>query len=118
MIFKIINALLILVAVFMGLKQGYAMFSGKPEMLEMFSKWNFSKTAVMINGAITMIAAVLILFPKTFVWGNFLMAAGILMIICLHLLDKDLKGVAIEIPFLLLNLAIIYLQHPLKQVSL
>ena len=118
MILKIINALLILVAVFMGLKQGYAMFSGKPEMLEMFSKWNFSKTAVMINGAITMMAAVLILFPKTFVWGNFLMAAGILMIICLHLLDKDLKGVAIEIPFLLLNLAIIYLQHPLKQVSL
>ena len=118
MILKIINALLILVAVFMGLKQGYAMFSGKPEMLEMFSKWNFSKTAVMINGTITMMAAVLILFPKTFVWGNFLMAAGILMIICLHLLDKDLKGVAIEIPFLLLNLAIIYLQHPLKQVSL
>lgn len=118
MIFKIINALLILVAVFMGLKQGYAMFSGKPEMLEMFSKWNFSKTAVMINGTITMIAAVLILFPKTFVWGNFLMAAGILMIICLHLLDKDLKGVAIEIPFLLLNLLIIYLQHPLKHVSL
>lgn len=118
MIFKIINALLILVAVFMGLKQGYAMFSGKPEMLEMFSKWNFSKTAVMINGTITMIASVLILFPKTFVWGNFLMAAGILMIICLHLLDKDLKGVAIEIPFLLLNLLITYLQHPLKHVSL
>lgn len=118
MILKIINVLLILVAVFMGLKQGYAMFSGKPEMLEMFSKWNFSKTAVMINGAITMIAAVLILFPKTFVWGNFLMAAGILMIICFHLLDKDLKGVTIEIPFLLLNLLIIYLQHPLKQVSL
>ena len=83
MILKILNSALILVAVFMGFKQGYAMFSGKPEMLEMFSKWNFSKTAVMINGAVTMIAALLILFPKTFVWGNFLMAAGILMIICL-----------------------------------
>ena len=118
MIIKIINTILIVVAVFMGLKQGYAMFSGKPEMLEMFSKWGFSKTGVMINGLITMISALLILYPKTFVWGNFIMAAGILMIICLHLLDKDLKGVAIEIPFLLLNLSIIYLQHPLKQVSL
>ena len=117
MILKILNAALILVAVFMGFKQGYAMISGKPEMLEMFSKWNFSKTAVMINGAITMIAALLILFPKTFVWGNFLMAAGILMIICLHLLDKDLKGVSIEIPFLLLNLVIIYLQHPLAKTN-
>lgn len=116
MILKIINSALILAAVFMGLKQGWAMFSGKPEMLEMFSKWNFSKTAVMVNGAITMIAALMILFPKTFVWGNLLMAAGILMIICLQLLDKNLKGVAIEIPFFLLNLIIIYLQHPLSKM--
>lgn len=118
MILKIINSILILVAVFMGLKQGYAMLTGKPDMLEMFNKWNFSKTAVMINGAVTIIAALLILFPKTFMWGNFLMAAGILMIICLHLLQKDLKGVAIEIPFLLLNLVIIYLQHPLSKNNL
>lgn len=114
MILKIINGILILSAVFMGFKQGYAMFSGKPEMMEMFSKWGFGKTGLMINGAVTILAAVLILFPKTFVWGNFLMAAGILLIICFHLLDKDLKGVAVEIPFLLMNLVIIYLQHPFK----
>jgi hypothetical protein len=112
---KIFNTLLILVAVFMGFKQGYAMLVGKPEMLELFSKWNFSKTAVMINGVITILSALLILFPKTFIWGNFLMAVGILMIICFHLLDKDLKGVFVEVPFLLLNLIIIYLQHPLKK---
>ncbi len=115
MILKIINSVLILFAIFMGFKQGYAMLSAKPEMLEMFGKWNFSKNAVVINGAITLLASILILFPKTFVWGNFLMAAGILMIICLQLLNKDLKGAAIEIPFLLLNLVIIYLQHPLKK---
>lgn len=114
MILKIINSVLILFAVFMGTKHGWNMLTAKPEMLEMFGKWNFSKNAVVINGAVTLLASVLILFPKTFVWGNFLMAAGILMIICLQLLNKDLKGVAIEIPFLLLNLVIIYLQHPLK----
>ena len=117
MILKIINSALIIIAVFMGFKQGYAMLSGKPEMIEMFSKWNFSKTSLMANGAVTIIAAILILFPKTFVYGNFLMAAGILLIICLHLLDKDLKGVAIELPFLLLNLVIIYLQHPLTKTN-
>ncbi|MDQ0595061.1 hypothetical protein QFZ37_003430 [Chryseobacterium ginsenosidimutans] len=116
MILKIFNGALIVLAVFMGIKQGYAMLAGKSEMMEMFGKWGFSKTALAINGAITIIAALLILFPKTFVWGNFLMAAGILLIICLHLLDKDLKGVLIELPFLLLNLAIIYLQYPLKNV--
>jgi len=115
MILKIINGLLILVAVFMGFKQGYAMFSGKPEMMDLFGKWGFTKTGVMVVGAVTMLSAALILFPKTFVWGNFLMAAGILLIICFHLQDKDLKGMAIELPFLLLNLVIIYLQHPLKK---
>lgn len=116
MIKNIINSILILIAVFMGLKQGYAMFSGKPEMLEMFGKWGFSKTGLMINGIITMVSALMILFSKTFVWGNFIMAAGVLMIMCFHLLDKDLKGVAIELPFFLLNLVIIYLQYPLKDV--
>lgn len=114
MILKIINAALILFAVFMGTKHGWNMLTAKPDMLAMFGKWNFSKNAVMINGAVTLIASLLILFPKTFVWGNFLMSAGILMIICLQLLHKDLKGVAVEVPFLLLNLVIIYLQHPLK----
>lgn len=114
MILKIVNAALILVAVFMGIKHGWNMFTAKPEMLEMFGKWNFSKNAVIVNGVATLVASVLILFPKTFVWGNFLMAAGILMIMCLQLLNKDLKGAAIEIPFLLLNLVIIYLKHPFK----
>ena len=117
MILKIINSILMLVAVFIGLKQGWAMFIGKPEMVEMFSKWNFNKTGLMINGAITIIGALLILHPKTFVWGNFIMAGGILLIICLHLLDKDIKGMAIELPFLLLNLVIIYLQHPLSKTN-
>ncbi len=115
MVIKTINVLLMLGAVYMGLKQGYAMLDGKPQMLDMFSKWGFNKTATMINGAVTIIAALLILHPKTFLWGNFLMAAGILLIICFHLLDRDLKGVAIELPFLLLNLVILYLGHPLKR---
>lgn len=112
MLLKVINSVLLLIAVFMGFKQGWAMFLGKPEMLEMFGKWNVTKTGLMVNGGITILSALLILYPKTFVWGNFLMAAGILLIICFHLLDKDLKGVMIELPFLFLNLIIIYLRYP------
>ncbi|RYD69048.1 MAG: hypothetical protein EOP55_24615 [Sphingobacteriales bacterium] len=64
------------------------------------------------------------LIPQTFLWGNFITAAGILLIICFHLNEttaasaERLKGVAIELPFLLLSLLIIYLQHPLaKNIS-
>lgn len=99
----------------MGLKQGWVMASSQPEMMEMFSKWGFNKTSLAINGAITMLSAILMLFTKTFFWGNFIMAAGILLIICFHLLYRDFKGAAIELPFLMLNLALIYLHHPLSK---
>lgn len=114
MIVKIVNIALILFAVFMGLKQGYAMATGRLEMLQLFEKWGMGTNAVMINGLITLLASLLILHPKTFVWGNFLMAAGILLIICFHLQDKNVKGVLNELPFLLINLVILYLRHPLQ----
>ena len=97
----------------MGIKQGWAMISGKEEMLTMFDKWHFTKTGVMIFGIITILSSILILHPIRFLWGNFIMAASILLIMCFHLINKDLKGVVIELPFFFLNLVIIYLQHPL-----
>lgn len=115
MTIKIISSVLILFAAYMGIKQGWAMLSGKNEMLEMFGKWNMGKVGVMVLGFFTLLSIVLMLIPKTFVWGNFLLAAGILLIICFHLSDKNLKGVLLELPFLLLSLVIIYLQHPLSK---
>jgi len=117
MLIKIINSLLILFVVFMGFKQGWAMFSGKPEMLAMFGKWHFNNLSLITLGTITLLSALLILFPQTFVFGNFLMAATILLIICLHLSTKSLKGAAIELPFLLMNLLIIYFQYPLTKLK-
>ncbi|MFL0353727.1 hypothetical protein [Xanthomarina sp. GH4-25] len=114
MISKIISTVLFLIILFMGGKQGFAMVSGKLEMLDMLGKFGFGKTGVLILGLITLLSTVLIAIPKTFVWGNFLMAATILLILCFQLFNGNLKGVAIEIPFLLLNLAAIYFKHPLK----
>ncbi|SDD31937.1 hypothetical protein SAMN04487894_10813 [Niabella drilacis] len=111
---KIINTVLILTAVLMGIKQGLAMLNAKTEMLELFAKGGLGTAGVKINGAITILAALLILFPKTFLWGNFIMAAGILLVACIQLTDGNIRGALIELPFLVLNLVIIYLQHPLR----
>lgn len=91
------------------------MINGKPEMLQMFNKFNVGKSGVLVLGAFTVLGAILVLFPKTFVYGNFITAAGILFIIALELNHRDLKGAAIELPFLLLSLVILYLQHPLSK---
>jgi hypothetical protein len=54
-------------------------------------------------GAVTMYSA-RDFISKTFFWVYFLMATTILLIICYHLSDKDLKGAAVELPFFFLNL--------------
>jgi len=114
-VLKILSSILILFALYMGIKQGSAMVSGKPEMTELFGKWNFNKTGLQVFGIITMLGAVLVLFPKTFIWGNFFTAACILLIMAFHLSDRNIKGFAVELPFFLLSLLIIYLQHPLSK---
>jgi hypothetical protein len=115
MLIRIISGLLTLFVVYMGFKQGWAMVSAKPQMLDMLGKWNFSNTGIKVFGIITLISAVLILFPQTFTAGNILMAITILVIIGLQLSIKDVKGALVEVPFLLMNLVLIWLQYPLSK---
>ncbi len=112
---RVLSAILILFSLYMGVKHGMAMALGKPEMIEMFGKWNINKTGIQILGVIGLIATVCLLFPQTFVWGNLITAAMILFIMVQFLKARDLKGVLIELPFLLLPLLLIYLQHPLAR---
>lgn len=110
---KILSAVLILLALYMGSKQGWAMLSGKAEMLALFGRWRVGLTGVAVLGALTLLGAILILFPATFLWGNFLTASTILLLMAEHAQDRNLKGIVIELPFLLLSLVLLYLHHPL-----
>lgn len=71
MVSKVISAVLIFVILYMGVKQGFAMVSGKPEMLRMLGELGFDKKSVQVFGVITLLSTILIVFPKTFVWGTF-----------------------------------------------
>jgi hypothetical protein len=114
---KIINTILILFTVFMSVKHGWGAMSGKPEALAMFAEWEIGKTGIRIFGAVVLISGVLILFPKTFFWGNFLTSAGILCVLMFFIQQRDFKSVLIEIPFLILPWIILYLRHPLAKNS-
>lgn len=117
MFIRVLSTILIITIVFMGVKQGWAMITGKPEMTQMLGRFHFGRTGIIANGIITLFSAVLILFPRASLAGNFLMAAAILLILCFQLSLKDLKGGFIEIPFLIMNLLAIYLGHPLYKIS-
>ncbi len=114
---RILSAVLLLFSLYMGFKHGLAMAMGKPAMIEMFGKWNIGKTGIQILGVIGLIATVFLIFPRTFVWGNLITSAMILFIMVQFLYTKDLKGFLIELPFFLLPLLLIYLQHPLAKTG-
>ncbi|MCD0468386.1 hypothetical protein [Flavobacterium sp. JAS] len=118
MILKILHSGLFLFVVFMGIKQGFAIISGETEMMEMFEEFNFNKTEILLFGITTLGSGILIFFPKTFLAGNFLMAATILLLIFLQIQNQNIKGAFIEIPFLAMNLILVYWKHPFTKVLL
>ncbi len=111
---KLLSGALLLFVAFMGIKQGWAILSGKAELVGLLERWAPGIPLATIVGAATLLSAVLILIPRTFFAGNFLMAATILLLACVQLSLHNLRGAALELPFLALNLLLIYLAHPLR----
>ena len=113
MIITILKSAAVLLVVFLSTRQGWAIASGQPPQLALFSPLGFGRLGMMALGGYTVLAGLLVLFPPTYWWGNFLLASGILLIIALQLQHHNLRGAAVEVPFLLLSLGLIWLRHPL-----
>lgn len=88
------------------------MMNGSPEMLAMLGKWGIGKTSAMILGVLVMLAAILILFPKTFLAGNILTAIVVVVILASQLYQQDFQSALIELPFFIMPFVLIYLGHP------
>lgn len=115
MILKLISGALILFTVFMGIKHGWTALNPTPETMVIMEGLKISATLIKIIGVLTLLGAVLILLPSTFFWGNVLNAFLILGMMVLFTRANDLKGVLIEIPFLLIPFVLLYLKHPLAK---
>jgi len=96
----------------MGFKQGWAMINAQPAMVTLFSKWNYQVANVQVFGILTVTCASLILFPQTYTLGNVMMAATILFIALIQVSIHEYVKALIEMPFLLLNVLLIYLKYP------
>ncbi|MBF4514778.1 hypothetical protein IRZ71_00390 [Flavobacterium sp. ANB] len=118
MILKIIHSGLFLFVVFMGIKQGYSMISGSPEIVKILESLSFNKTEILLFGIVTLLSGILIFHPKTFLAGNFIMFTTILLLIVVQIQNQNLKGAVIEIPFLLMNIFLVYLKYPFSNAFL
>ena len=109
---QILCGILILITVFLNFKHGWSMLMANPEDIALCAKWNLSKTTLNVLAWLTLAGGLLIIFPETFVGGNILNAALILVIMGFHLKYKENKAAVMEIPFLLIPLVMIYIGYP------
>ena len=114
---KIISGVLILITAFLSFKHGWTGLSGnvKPEEAKMMTDLGFSKPFMLVVAVLSPAVGVMVLIPQTFFWGNLLNAFMILLIMAFVLRTGHPRIALIEIPFLLMPLALIWLGYPLKK---
>ncbi|HTN45780.1 MAG TPA: DoxX family protein [Flavipsychrobacter sp.] len=116
MIKNIISLVLLIVSAALSFKHGWDTFNYKnnPQSLKMMSELGISEKVIPLMGALTILTGILLLFPRTFFWGNVLNAMSIVLIMALALRAGHVNMVLIEIPFLILPLVMIWLKYPFK----
>ncbi len=113
---KIISGILIVFVAIMSFKHGLeGLRNTSSNGNETLLSWGINKPLQTIISILTILSALMILFPQTFFSGNIL--AGMLFILMMgfQLSTGNIKAALTEIPFLLITLTIIYLGHPLKK---
>ena len=117
MVIKLVSGCLILISVFIGFGHGIGTLRHKASAAEstMMSQLGITETVRQAIAVASILLAVLIVFPGTFFAGNLLRALMIVATMALSLKAGNYRFALIEIPFLLLPLLLIYLDHPLKR---
>lgn len=112
---KIISGILLLATVYFGITHGMRALGKQTEAsLQMMAGLGITDYLRMAIGIWSLGSALLILFPASFFLGNVLRAMLLVLMMGLALKAGDFKFALIEIPFLMMPLALIYLGHPFK----
>lgn len=114
MVKSIISLALLLASVYLAFKHGWDTLNYKkhPESLKMMDELGISEAMIPVFGGLTLLIGVLLLIPKTFFLGNVLNALSIVVIMALAVRAGNFKMVAMEIPFLIMPLVLIWLKYP------
>ncbi|WP_317124961.1 DoxX family protein [Taibaiella helva] len=100
----------------LSFKHGWDTFHYKsnPQSLKMMNELGISEGMIPVMGVLTILTGILLLFPRTFFWGNVLNALSIVLIMALALRASNVNMVILEIPFLVIPLVVIWLKYPFK----
>ncbi|HTN17883.1 MAG TPA: DoxX family protein [Chitinophagaceae bacterium] len=113
---NIISLVLLITSVALSFKHGWdtLQYKSNPQSLQMMNELGMDTSFIPVLGTLAIVTGMLLLFPKTFFWGNVLHALSIVLIMALALRAGNVKMVLMEIPFLMMPLVMIWLKYPFK----
>jgi hypothetical protein len=114
---KLISGLLLLTSLYLSFRHGWAGITQnfKPAEAQLLADLGMGKPLMYVVSVASLVTILLLVFPPTFLRGNLLSAATGLLLMGLALDVGNLRLAALEIPFLLLPLALIWLKYPLTR---
>jgi hypothetical protein len=114
MIRNILSLALLLISAFLNFRHGWASLNirSNPESSRMLETLGIGRQFVPALGITMIVIGFLLMIPRTFFIGNLLYAVSILSIMALALHSGNYRIALMEIPFLIMPLALIGLQYP------
>ena len=111
---RIVSSLLILTALVMSARHGIGLLRSSPDQVRAMLGLELAQITITIVGVLTILAGVLLLFPQTYFIANVLIGSVIFYLAASHSNARNLNGILMELPFLVLPLILLYLGHPFK----
>ncbi len=115
MAIRIFSGILIAVTCFLSVRHGWLSLNMSPAEAHAALGLEFSKGMLVGIGVVTLLSAVLILFPQTFLIANLVTGISIFYITALQCTQRNIRGALIEVPFLMLPFVLLFLGHPFKK---
>ncbi|RYC66398.1 MULTISPECIES: hypothetical protein [Spirosoma] len=111
----IISVGLLTISACLSLKHGWDTFQpANTDQVNMMADLGISKAIMPFFGVLSIAIGLMLLFPPTFFISNVLNAVTIVLIMALSLRAGNISMALIEIPFLAMPLALIWLKYPFK----
>lgn len=112
MIPKVLNIVLMLFTLFFGMSSAIGMIKGSGDLVPIYREFHFSDTVLMIQGALLIVALIMLFFRPTFVLGNMIAIGLALILFILNAIKADGKGALMAIPIIGLHVVILWLRYP------
>lgn len=109
---RIVSGALILFMAWMSLRAGWGMMTNSASMVEFFQPFGTAPALRQLLGFLCFGGCLMMLHPKTFVWGSWLNLGVVLFLLVQYMSLRDAMAFVKEVWVLALGFAILWLGHP------